>query len=126
MDFPAVHDRPISAVYADATHLYIAGDPNASDIFLRKLTLDGALVWEAEYDSVPILDYFVPSPGFGVSEGYRVYDWEFRLFVSSGGDVYVTGYYNLTLYQDGYESSLPYPLFFRKYNSSGVLQWERR
>jgi hypothetical protein len=127
VEFPDVHDRPISAVYADDDYLYIAGDPNDDDIFLRKLDLAGNLVWEVEYDSVAAMVYYTPPGPSGSSAKYNYPEWEFRLFVSSAGDVYVTG----LLYQQSYYSyggllNQSTPLFFRKYNSSGVLQWERR
>lgn len=124
--FPAVHDRPISAVYADDTALYIAGDPNDDDIFLRKLDLDGSLIWEAEYDSLAAPPYYVPPGPFGALAYYNTTDRQFYLHVSSSDDVYVTGRMQINAYYSGYGLQYSYTLFFRKYNSSGVLQWGRR
>jgi hypothetical protein len=124
--FPAVHDRPISAVYADDTALYIAGDPNDADIFLKKLDLDGTLIWEAEYDSLAAPPYYVPPGLYGVPAYYNDTEWQFYLHVSSSDDVYVTGRMQINAYYSGYGLQYSYTLFFRKYNSSGVLQWERR
>lgn len=125
-DFPAVHDRPISAVYVDDTALYIAGDPNDDDVFLRKLDLDGTLIWEAEYDSIAAPDYYVPPGPFGGESYYNVTEWQFHLLVSSSDDVYVSGMNTIRSIFTAYSTQYSQCLFFRKYNSSGVFQWERR
>lgn len=130
---PVLHERPARATAVDASGcFYLAGEPDGDDYFLKKYNKDFTLEWAATLDGWWTLEPYythVWIPLVGWHTLYRVHCHEFHLLVDANENVYVTGTALLRSY-----SSLQYygetlttvGTFLRKYNSSGVLQWERR
>lgn len=130
---PVLHERPVRAASVDASGcFYLAGEPDGDDYFLKKYNKDFSLEWAATLDGWWTLEpyyTYVWIPYVGWHTLYRVHCHEFHLLVDGDENVYVTGtallrsYSSLQYYS---ETITTVGTFLRKYNSSGVLQWERR
>lgn len=124
--FPELHGRPVYAVATDDTYFYLAGEAvGVGKDYLRKYDKSGNLEWSAAppaWMGDEPARYVPATTVFGVYVPER-WVFEYRLIhailIDGSGNLTLSGH---TLYQNTMASQS----WIRRYNSSGVLQWERR
>lgn len=130
VNFPELHGRPVYAVATDDTYFYLAGEGVGEDQeYLRKYDKTGSLQWSADQPAwmgAEPARYVPATIVFGV---YVPEYWQFEyrrvhnILIDGSGNVYLSGHAE---YGTSGGGLLINRGWLRKYNSSGVLQWERR
>lgn len=129
--FPELHGRPVYAVATDDTYFYLAGEAvGAGKEYLRKYDKTGTQQWAAEQPAWmgdEPARYVPASTIFGVYVAeYWVFEYRLihNIIVDGSGNLYLSGHNSSST--TTLSGTTSHQAWLRKYNSSGVLQWERR
>jgi hypothetical protein len=131
--FPDLHGGPVWAVATDNTYCYLAGEGvGVNREYLRKYNKAGVQQWAAQlpaWVTAKPARYTAPYTVFGVFIPERWQYWDYKvnnILVDGSSNIYLSGYDWYSDNQGGATSETSANGWIRKYNSSGVLQWERR